>query len=620
MAQTILIKRGLDTNLSKFTPLDGEILWTTDTHKLVIGDGSTAGGIELDYIRKGQRGIANGIASLDANIKIPQSELPAVAIVNINEVSSEGAQLALNVTQGDLCKRTDESITYVALNPTNGTLADWMPLNVPAKVNSVNGKQGDVVLTTTNIVEGDNLYYTDVRADARIVNSIVDTTASTTTLYSSSKIDSLISSTLVYKGAWDASTNTPVLADGTGTANDFYKVSVAGTQNLGGGDVDYHEGDDVIYNGTVWEKFGSVNLVESVNSKVGAVELDGRDIDLTGYTMATAASVITSADNVSEAIGKLEYKSGLVTNNVQADWDETNTSAESFINNKPTDLVNTFVDLTDTPTAIQAGDEGKALRIQNSKIVFDVLSLGDGSNISSDADDFATLDVDGNKNILAWKKNLITPSSGVWAPQNIDTIITVPFTQLSDTPSDYTSSGSKLVSVKGDESGIEFIDASSVGRTTLGALDDTDLLEISTGQALIYDGTNWANQTLPSGVTTLNELSDTDVNSAADGDCFKYNAATSKWENSAPVDITFSLGELDNVDTAVDTATAGQVLKFDGTEWKADTDSSTNTFLGLTDTEVAYPAANPENYSLKVNATGDGVTFVDTSVVDGGTF
>ena len=38
-----------------------------------------------------------------------------------------------------------------------------------------------------------------------------------------------------YLGTWDASTNTPTLADGTGNVGDYYEISIAGTQNLGSG-------------------------------------------------------------------------------------------------------------------------------------------------------------------------------------------------------------------------------------------------------------------------------------------------------------------------------------------------------------------------------------------------
>ncbi len=61
-------------------------------------------------------------------------------------------------------------------------------------------------------------------------------------------------SVLEYKGTYDASNNTPILIDGTGNTGDFYKVSVAGTQNLGSGNIEFAIGDSVLYNGTIWQK------------------------------------------------------------------------------------------------------------------------------------------------------------------------------------------------------------------------------------------------------------------------------------------------------------------------------------------------------------------------------
>lgn len=70
---------------------------------------------------------------------------------------------------------------------------------------------------------------------------------------------------LEYKGAWDAATNTPTLADGAGTVGDTYAVQVGGTQNLGGGSVDYVAGNFVIFNGTVWDQIGSGNAPVPAN-------------------------------------------------------------------------------------------------------------------------------------------------------------------------------------------------------------------------------------------------------------------------------------------------------------------------------------------------------------------
>jgi len=79
-----------------------------------------------------------------------------------------------------------------------------------------------------------------------------DFTISAGSLYSSNKIEQLIVGALVYKGQWDASLNDPFIADGTGVTGYFYVVSVAGTQDLGSGDIIFNVGDNVIHDGTVW--------------------------------------------------------------------------------------------------------------------------------------------------------------------------------------------------------------------------------------------------------------------------------------------------------------------------------------------------------------------------------
>lgn len=61
---------------------------------------------------------------------------------------------------------------------------------------------------------------------------------------------------LTYQGAWDASTNIPMLADGVGTTGDFYRVSQAGSQDLGSGSQSFAVGDHVIYEGAIWQKIG----------------------------------------------------------------------------------------------------------------------------------------------------------------------------------------------------------------------------------------------------------------------------------------------------------------------------------------------------------------------------
>lgn len=101
------------------------------------------------------------------------------------------------------------------------------------------------------------------------------------TLDSGGKIPStqLPSSIMQYQGTWNASTNTPTLADGVGDAGDVYIVSVAGTQNLGSGNITFGVGDWVIYNGTIWQKSDNTDAVSSVFGREGAVTAQTSDYD-----------------------------------------------------------------------------------------------------------------------------------------------------------------------------------------------------------------------------------------------------------------------------------------------------------------------------------------------------
>jgi len=85
---------------------------------------------------------------------------------------------------------------------------------------------------------------------------------------------------MTYQGTWDASTNTPTLEDGMSgvISGDVYRVSVAGTQNLGSGNISFEVGDYCIYNGSTWEKADTTDAVTQINGKIGEVNLVASDI------------------------------------------------------------------------------------------------------------------------------------------------------------------------------------------------------------------------------------------------------------------------------------------------------------------------------------------------------
>lgn len=100
------------------------------------------------------------------------------------------------------------------------------------------------------------------------------------TLDGSGKIPAsqLTVSAFEYLGSWSAATNTPTLANGTGSAGDLYHTTAAGSVDFGAGSISFSIGDKVVYNGSIWEKWDLSESVASVNGQTGVVVLDTDDV------------------------------------------------------------------------------------------------------------------------------------------------------------------------------------------------------------------------------------------------------------------------------------------------------------------------------------------------------
>lgn len=88
---------------------------------------------------------------------------------------------------------------------------------------------------------------------------------------------------LVYKGTWNAATNSPTLTSSVGDKGDYYVVSVAGSTNLNG-ITDWQVNDIAVFNGAVWQKIDNTDAVLSVNGQTGAVVLTAPDVGATPNT------------------------------------------------------------------------------------------------------------------------------------------------------------------------------------------------------------------------------------------------------------------------------------------------------------------------------------------------
>lgn len=92
-----------------------------------------------------QKGAANGVASLDAQGKVPSAQMPVIALTNVYTVVSQAAQLALTAQEGDVAIRTDLGRTYIHNSGVAGTMADWSEMTEPGAVASVFGRTGAIV-------------------------------------------------------------------------------------------------------------------------------------------------------------------------------------------------------------------------------------------------------------------------------------------------------------------------------------------------------------------------------------------------------------------------------------------------------------------------------------------
>jgi hypothetical protein len=138
-----------------------------------------------------------------------------------------------------------------------------------------------------------------------------------------------------YQGLWNASTNTPTLANppSSGTKGYYYIVSTAGMF----ASISFEVGDWIISNGSAWQKVDNTDAVSSVFGRTGNVTAANGDYNtsqvtentnlyftnaraiasvLTGYT--SGAGTISAADTILSAIQKLNGNIGALVTGVSS--------------------------------------------------------------------------------------------------------------------------------------------------------------------------------------------------------------------------------------------------------------------------------------------------------------
>lgn len=93
-----------------------------------------------------QKAAPDGVATLDGGGKVPQAQLPAIAISDyLGTVANQAAMLALVGQRGDWAIRLDTGSTWVLAGDDASVLGNWQELRTAADaVSSVNGRTGAV--------------------------------------------------------------------------------------------------------------------------------------------------------------------------------------------------------------------------------------------------------------------------------------------------------------------------------------------------------------------------------------------------------------------------------------------------------------------------------------------
>ena len=302
------------------TSATGSLVWyggTTSSKFSVTnaGNATFAGIVETDkiFVAKGQN-----LTHTASSVKISQenttksqirfygADTSTAGILEFTGSSSDGSAGGIRLTIN-----ADGSSTFAGA--VSGTTATFTTFS--------GDLNGTINTLTTAVTKG---------------NAVNDTTVATTAFVQN--VVGTIPAGLVFQGTWNASTNTPTLASGTGTTGNFYIVSVAGTTNLDG-ITDWEVGDWAVFieqgASDQWEKIDNSSVLSgsgtgdsvtkwdgsgtSVTLTDGPITFSGNDSTFAGnitvngttITLDSAASAGYIADRANDTSGATyEYKTG----------------------------------------------------------------------------------------------------------------------------------------------------------------------------------------------------------------------------------------------------------------------------------------------------------------------
>lgn len=250
-----------------------------------------AAAVNSAYVKPGSGvPITDLTASVQASLGKADSAVQSVAAASITDSTTTGRAVLTAATAADA--RTTLGVAYGTTSTTVavGNDSRFSPSSTSITDSTATGRSlltatdAAAARSTLGVAYGTSGTTVAVGDDSRITGAEQAANKGQANGYASLDnggkvpITQLPSSIMEYQGTWNASTNSPTLADGTGSTGDVYRVTVGAARNLGSGSITFDVGDYVIYNGTIWQKSDTTDAVSTVAGRTGDVTLTVADV------------------------------------------------------------------------------------------------------------------------------------------------------------------------------------------------------------------------------------------------------------------------------------------------------------------------------------------------------
>lgn len=294
------IEASVEALQAGLTSVEGQLVGTNLSYSQAFANGTVASSTGTDAIIPLADATYAGLMSPSDRVKLDSVSSGATA----------------NASDASLRDRSTHTGTQLAATISDFTSA----VSALAPVTSVAGKTGAVTVTKTDVGLGNVDNTSDLsKPISTAVQTVLDGKQASLGFtpenaankgavngYASLGSDGKVPSAQLpesgsYQGTWNASTNTPTIVPSTGSNGDFYLVSTAGSTNIDGIS-SWSVGDQIRFDGSVWQKIPNSQAVSSVAGKTGAVTLVAADVGLgnvSNVAQAPATRLVSAGSGLS---------------------------------------------------------------------------------------------------------------------------------------------------------------------------------------------------------------------------------------------------------------------------------------------------------------------------------